>query len=308
MAKDKLTRMYKAVCDTPGGNGFRVEHFPELFKESAVDDCQAHVHSFYEILWFQEGEGRHRVDFIDYDVRPGTVFFLSPGQIHHFDHCENYKGISIRMCNDLMKDGTATDSGISGLFLKYNAFHTYDSTPCYHIDDTTAAMLQPLVREMEEESFRQDEFGNIDILKSLLCIFLAKIERYGTHKKLERLETRRPSHLLFVQFRSMVEHEYKRMHTVQEYADRLHVAVRTLHKSVNDCSGKTPLTIITERVMLEAKRMVRYTDLMVKEVAAELGFEDPSYFVKLFKRETGYLPSEFQKMDSPSYSQAPQDE
>ena len=296
--KDRLTRMYRAVCDAPGGNGFRVERFPELFQESEVDDCQAHVHSFYEILWFQEGQGRHTVDFAKYDVRPGTIFFLSPGQVHHFDCRENYRGFAIRMCSDLMKDNAVADSGIGGLFLKYNAFHTFDSTPCYRIDDSTARMLLPLVQEMEEESRRKEEFGNIDILKSLLTIFLAKVERYGTHERMEKLDTRRPQHLLYMQFRRMVEQDYARRHTVQEYADSLHVAVRTLHKSVHETSGRTPLALINERIMLEARRMVRYTDLMIKEIAAELGYEDPSYFVKFFKRETGCLPSDFRAADS----------
>ena len=96
----------------------------------------------------------------------------------------------------------------------------------------------------------------------------------------------------------MVEKEYAHLHTVQEYADRLNVAIRTLHKSVNECSGRTPLALINDRIILEAKRMVRYTNLMIKEISAELGFEDPSYFVKLFKRHTGFLPSEFRESEN----------
>lgn len=296
MKIDDLNDIYPTVCNAPGGNGFRVEHMPELFGASAINDCMAHVHSFYEILWFQEGEGKHTVDFMEYDVKPGTIFFLSPGQIHHFDKEEGYKGVAIKMCTDLMKN--SMDGGMGKLFMKYNAFHAYDTTPYYIIDDTTAQMLQPLVDEMEDEAQRGNEFGNIDILKSLLCIFLAKIQRYGQHDATERLDTMRPSHQLFVQFRRMVEQEHAHLHTVQEYADRLNVAIRTLHKSVNECSGKTPLVIINDRIMLEAKRMVRYTNMMIKEIASELGYDDPSYFVKLFKRNTGYLPSDFREMDN----------
>ena len=296
--EEKLNGMYGAVCNAPGGNGFRVEHMPGMFVESEVDDCMAHVHAFYEILWFQEGTGRHTVDFVEYEVKPGTVFFLSPGQIHHFDRKEGYKGVAIKMCTDLMRDGAGEGSGVGKLFLKYNAFHAYDSTPYYKIDAQTAAMLQPLVDEMEAEAGRHGEFGNIDILKSLLCIFMARIERYGQHETVERLDTLRPSHLLFIQFRRMVEKEYTRLHTVQEYADKLNVAIRTLHKSVNECSGRTPLSLINDRIILEAKRMVRYTNMMIKEIAAELGYDDASYFVKLFKRQTGHLPSDFREMDS----------
>lgn len=290
--------MYHAVCDTPSGNGFKVEHLPEMFATSNIDDCCAHVHSFYEILWFQEGTGLHTVDFVEYEVKPGTIFFISPGQVHHFDRKEGYRGVTIKMCTDLLKNSTANGTGIDKMFLKYNTFHTYDSVPYYNIDNETAGMLQPLVDEMEEEAYRHGEFGNIDILKSLVCIFLVKIARHGTHESEYRLETIKPSHQLFVRFRRLIEQEYTHLHTVQEYADRLNVAVRTLHKSVNECSGKTPLALINGRIVLEAKRMVRYTNLMIKEIAAELGYEDTSYFIKLFKRETGYVPSDFRELDS----------
>jgi len=297
MTTDKLKQTYHTVCNAPGGNGFRVERMPEMFTSSEVDDCMAHVHSFYEILWFQEGTGLHTVDFVDYKVKPGTIFFLVPGQIHHFDKKEGYKGVAIKMCTDMMKDGLSHQSSVGRLFMKYNTFHAFDSVPYYNVDALTASKLQAIVDEMAEESLLTGEFGNIDILKSLLCIFLAKVARYGSHESMERLDVMRPSHQLFVQFRSMVDQEYAHMHTVQEYAEKLNVALRTLHKCVNDCTGKTPLALINGRIILEAKRLVRYSNLMVKEIAADLGYEDTSYFVKFFKRETGHLPSEFREME-----------
>ena len=151
MTTEELNRMYSTVCNVPRGNGFRVERMPDFFETSEIDDCMAHVHSFYEILWFQEGTGVHTVDFKDYDVKPGTIFFLSPLQVHHFDKKEVYKGVAIKMCTDIMKDNVAGGNADS-LFLKYNSFDTYDSIPYYIIDDKTAQMLKPLVDDMEEES------------------------------------------------------------------------------------------------------------------------------------------------------------
>lgn len=300
METNQLTAKYSAVCAAPGGNGFRVEHMPQLFTASEVDDCSPHVHSFYEILWFQEGTGHHTVDFMDYEVRPGTVFFLSPGQVHNFDSiCQcgqnnGYRGVAIKMCTDFMRD----EECAGNLFLKYNVFHTYDTTPYYYIDESVGAKLHTIVGAMEAEAQRYGEFGNTDVLKSLLRIFLVTIHRYGTQETPLRLDNIRPSHQLFIQFRKLVDQEFTRLHTVQEYADRLNVAVRTLNKSVNECSQKSPLAFINDRIILEAKRMVRYSNMMIKEIAFELGYDDPSYFVKLFKRQTGHLPSEFREMDS----------
>lgn len=297
---EKLRSRYIAVCDAPGGNGFRVEHFPESLMESGMDDCSPHVHSFYEILWFQEGEGCHTVDFVEYEVKPNTIFFLVPGQIHNFDAKVDkaaglcgYKGMTIKMCTDFMRDEDSSNNAM----IKYNAFYTFDTAPYFTIDNETAVELQNLVDQMEEEASLAGEFGNVEILKALLRIFLVKVQRHGKQDVSVHLSNQKPSHQLFVNFRRLVEKEYRQLHTVQEYADRLNVSVRTLNKCVNECSDKSPLAFINDRVVLEAKRLIRYTNMMIKEIAYELGYEDPSYFVKLFKRQTGSLPSDFRELD-----------
>ena len=89
MNAELLKDRYITVCDAPRGNGFRVEHMPDFLLHSEINDCSPHVHSFYEILWFQEGEGTHNVDFVDYEVKPNTIFFLAPGQTHNCVHSWN---------------------------------------------------------------------------------------------------------------------------------------------------------------------------------------------------------------------------
>lgn len=304
MDTDNLKNRYRTVCEAPSGNGFRVEHMPELLLKSDIDDCSPHVHSFYEILWFQSGCGKHIVDFAEYEVKPNTIFFLAPGQIHNFDKKEGYTGLAIKMCTDFMRDTTGNANYDNRDFLKYNIFHTFDTIPYYNIYPETANILQNIAEDMEKEAHNSNQFGNIEILKSLLQIFLVKTIRHGVKGNSIHLDTLKPSHQLFVKFRQMVEQEYKNMHTVQEYADSLNVAVRTLNKCVNECSNKSPLAFINDRIMLEAKRLVRYTNLMFKEIAYELGYEDPSYFVKLFKRQTGYLPSDFRELDQVTHCKA----
>ena len=289
--------LHIAVCSSPDGNGFDVEHMPDLLESEAFDNTQPHTHYFYEILWFQGGHGTHTVDFCEYEVTPNTIFFLTPGQIHHFDHSTKYSGVSIKMCTDFLKNENTTNN----IFLKYNVFHTFDTAPCFHVDEATAKMLATIVDEMEIEANNNGQYGNIDILRALLRIFLVKIQRHGMQESDMHLDNLKPAHVLFTRFRKMVENEYKNKHNVQDYADELNVAVRTLNKCVNECSHTSPLAFITERIILEAKRMVRYTNMMFKEIAFELGYDDPSYFVKLFKKQTGYLPSEFRELDQATH-------
>ena len=300
MEQQDIKNIYKAVCDTPSGTGFFIDHMPDFLYNGDIDDGVPHVHTFYEILWFQEGTGLHFVDFQEYPIRPGTIFFLTPGQVHHFDGSAAYKGVAIKLCTDIMQSrGEDSD-----LFVKYDMFHTFDTLPYFIIDDDTSVQLQTLTDSMEEELKNGKGIGHIDMLRSLLKIFLIKVHRYGLKEGQLQLDELKPAHRLFVQFRRMLEKDFAIKHTVQEYADGLNVAVRTLNKCVNESSGRSPLAFITERIMLEAKRQVRYSNLMIKEIAYNLGFEDPSYFVKLFKRHTGMLPSDFREMDEVPYCAA----
>ena len=148
MMTGNMDNMQISVCKVPDGNGFRIESMPDFLLEDTFDDCSRHTHNFYEILWFKEGKGKHMVDFVEYDVKPNTLFFLSPGQIHHFDHHEGYCGITIKMCTDFMKDESATDS----LFVKYNVFHTFDTVPYYRLDEATAEVLSRTVEAMKVEA------------------------------------------------------------------------------------------------------------------------------------------------------------
>lgn len=293
METKQIKDIYRSVCETPSGSGFNIDYMPDFLYKGEVDDGTPHVHTFYEIIWFQEGCGKHYVDFQEYPVRPGTIFFLTPGQVHHFDGSSDYHGLTIKLCTDFMQ----SRGDDSDLFVKYDLFHTFDTTPYYVIDAETSGQLRRLVEAMEEEMKEEKEIGHLDILRSLLKIFLIKVHRYGRKEGDLRLDGMKPSHRLFVMFRRMLEKDFTTKHTVQEYADSLNVAVRTLNKCVNECSGRSPLAFINERIMLEAKRQVRYSNLMIKEIAYSLGYDDPSYFVKFFKRQTGLLPSDFRELD-----------
>ena len=103
------------------------------------------------------------------------------------------------------------------------------------------------------------------------------------------------AHRSFVRFRQLLEKHFREIHTVKEYAEMLHVSTRTLSHYVAQSAHLTPLQVINDRVVLEAKRQLQHSTLSIKEIGYQLGFEDPSYFVKFFKRMTGQMPKEFRK-------------
>lgn len=148
-----------------------------------------------------------------------------------------------------------------------------------------------------------DEFATVDaiqedmlrmLLKRLIIIItrLAK-EQYLTGKDLtqDKLDIIRKFNLL-------VETYYKTEHQVKFYANQLHRSPKTLSNLFALYNSRSPLAVIQERVVLEAKRLLIYTDKTSKEIAYELGFEDVAYFSNFFKKNTSLAPTAFRKSKS----------
>ena len=294
MNTSSISTIYRMVCEVPNEQGFHIEYMPEFFDNDTMDNSLPHVHTFYEIIWFKEAGGIHSVDFKDYEIKKDSLFFLSPGQVHHFDNSTRNKGIIIKFCADFLKNDLADED----LFIKYNIFNAFDSEPYCTVDSEVLDILNLVVKKMEDEVSLNGRFGHLDMLRSLIRILLIYVERHGRRNDAISLNETKTSHRQFVLFRKLIEREYRCLHTVKQYADLLNISGKTLTNSVIECSGKTPLAFINNRIVLEAKRLLRFTDMMVKEIANYLGFEDPSYFVKFFKREVRMSPTEFRETGS----------
>ncbi len=270
---------------------FELIRLPEFFAANGDHPYEAHIHGFYQIIWFQKGSGMHYVDFKEYPVNDGTLFFISPGQIHCFDKQHQQEGIIIHFNESFLSDEGSSEN----VFLKYNVFNAFDAAPYYNLPAENTDRLNYIARELGIEALNTDSFAHKDCLKYLVKMFLIYIQRLGNRGTGIPLCVNNSSNRTFIRFRQMLEHHYKHMHTVKEYAAHLNVSTKTLTNCVYESSHNTPLKIINDRIILETRRQLFYSDLKVKEIAFHLGFEDPSYFVKFFKRQTGYLPAEFRE-------------
>ena len=267
---------YDMVCDNPSGVGIELYRMPEFFQQlKGMETDTMHLHGFYEIIWFQKGSGTHYVDFNQYSIAPGTIFFISPGQIHSFDTKHDQEGYVLKVCAELFDDFV----GLS----------------CVTVQDKDSAALEMLVTAIQEELKKEDSLGHREALHALVKLFVIMVRRSYAEINPSAPNPHKVSYKAFLNFRKLIEENYCRLHTVKDYAALLNVSSKTLTLYVNECSKYSPLELINNRIILEAKRLLRYSVLSVKEIAFRLGFEDPSYFAKFFKRLVKQSPADYRE-------------
>lgn len=288
---DDILTTYFLNEDPHSGLELSLQFMPRFFHDNNGHPMHPHKHDFYQIIWFQRGHGIHHVDFTDYPIVDNTIFFIAPGQIHAFDNNSDYQGVVIQFNAGFMADEQSRES----IFLKYDVFNAFDSAPYYKVSEAEAERLKLLVNEMSREYCLTQAFAHKDYMQYLIRLFLIRVQRSGERKQCDKLYITNTAHCTFVRFRQLLEQNFHKVHTVKEYATMLNVSTRALNEYVRQSSHRTPLQIINERIVLEAKRQIQHSPLKIKEIGYLLGFDDPSYFVKFFKRETHHMPTDFRQ-------------
>lgn len=170
-------------------------------------------------------------------------------------------------------------------------FYGPKPTMFIQLDNENIDMMNKLLIVFEDE-FRSTEDIKAEMLRMLLVRLIIKITRLAKKQYVSEQVIEEDKFNLIRKFHLLVELHYKKERKVNFYADLLHKSPKTISNYFALYSKKTPLQVIHERVIAEAKRLVYYTDKSIKEVADELGFEDVAHFSKFFKNATSKSPSE----------------
>ncbi|WP_350293820.1 AraC family transcriptional regulator [uncultured Croceitalea sp.] len=265
---------------------FEVYDLKEYRKKSGDKAAVPHSHSYYQIIWFLDTKGAHTVDFKTYEIKENTILFITKDQIHAFDDNYDCNGWLIHF-NESFFMHTEVD-----IFLKYSIFKTQEN-PCYAMETEAIASGKTYLNLISKELSNRARFGFEDSIRFLLKCFLINLER--VHQKRDtKTANRNDSYTLqLYQFKEMVEANYKNGLTINEYADLMHISSKTLNTITKTVVNKSPSLLIAERIILEAKRLLKFTSLQIGEIAYKLGFEDPSYFIKYFKRHVKVAPLVF---------------
>ncbi|APZ45793.1 AraC family transcriptional regulator [Polaribacter reichenbachii] len=241
----------------------------------------------YSIYWIQEGNGTYNIDFEQYTFTDNVLFFLSPGQVFTVDSEQIKTAYKLTFKRDFYCIQTHDAEVACNGILFNNIYETPFVKPCEKDTQKLNYILENLIEE-----FQQNETAQYDMLQSYLKQFIINSVRIKkeNHVIKEDTETR-----LFKDFSLLVEQNFKNMHTVTDYANRLGLSPKSITKHFQKLGAKTPSEFIKNRILLEAKRLLIYTDKTVKEIAFELGFNDPAYFTRFFTKAILKSPLQFKK-------------
>lgn len=257
---------------------------------------QPHRHAYYEICIFINGAGSHMIDFKSFDIKSHSIHFLTPGQVHLISREENYHGFLLVFSRDFYSLGIQDED----LLMTLPFFNNNTTEPILNLDDDEFAEALDIIEHLRRDYKRDNEIRE-DVLRSYLHIFLLKCRYFFNKKYYDKDIINDPSFLKVNKFRKLVEQNFREIHLVKEYADLLHESPAHLNKVVKSITGENASEFIIKRIVLEAKRLLIYTDLSNKEISFKMNYDDPSYFSRLFRKKVGTSPSEFRTQMKQKY-------
>lgn len=238
-------------------------------------------------LWFEGDENKIVVDGIEYTFGNHEIVCLT--EFHNVDITYVCHARMIRF-NRPFYCIVDHDSEVS---CKGVLFFGASQLPSFTIPGDELEKFQTIWKMFELEMQSSDEL-QLEMLQSMLKRFIIMCTRiYKQQKDYNRIDNLQMD--LVREYNFLVEKNFRTVHTVAEYAAMLNKSPKTLSNVFSKLSSKTPLQFIQDRKLLEARRLLHYTDKSVKEIAYEIGFEDPQTFGRFFKKSTGLSPSEFKE-------------
>jgi AraC family transcriptional activator of pobA len=266
-----------------------VNTFTGHLKKHQAHISLPHKHDFYLSVLFTQGTGFHEVDFNRYDVRPGTVFFLQPGQTHYWEFSDDVEGIIFFHSPDYFHLNFPHQP-----LANFPFFFSRQNKPFLQLPETLITAVKDQYEGLLTE-FRSSLPYRYQKIGSLLnCLYIDLRREYEQEYGRQLGDSQRYSEK-FRAFETVIEDHFRTEKSAQFYADALHITTKHLNRVSRESAGKTSTEVILERVMLEAKRLLSEGGMNLNEIALQLGYEEYAYFSRLFRRSSGESPREFAK-------------
>jgi AraC family transcriptional activator of pobA len=247
-----------------------------------------HRHDFYQVFWMTRGAPSFHIDFDHLPIEAHTLVFVPPGAVHTFGAQHPTAGYILSFEEDFLE----TEGHSINLFTECPTLDPAQFRPVLAIPKSSFERVDYYCRRMFEE-FNSKQEGYRGASAALLRLLFVEIRRCLLNHSAPNA-FHKYSALTARFLRSLSARPYQ-LATASEAARFLGVSRSWLNQLVRQETAKNLTEHLRGRLILESKRLLAHSDLNISEIAYQLGFDDASYFTRLFRQVEGSSPREFRE-------------
>ena len=274
--------VFTLVNPQNGNLAFKLFSFED---DSHFDHLQRN--NYYSLIWLTQGKGKVKADFSEYDFQENSLFAFSPYQPFMLLSDKTLGGIALQFHPDFFCiHKHQAEIACNGVL-----FNNIYSPPFIAIDENSASTFRMLMNQMKTE-MQNPALAQYELLISYLKIFLITASRQKTEQEPKALQAVSDFKEPFIlqNLKDAIEKDFKTKHSASDYAKALNISASALAKITKTHFNKTLTDLISERIIIEAKRELYLTNKAIKEIAYELGYQDEYYFSRFFKTNADISP------------------
>lgn len=268
------------------------------FNENEIEhNLIPHLHDYYSIFWIESGEAIHATEFVEYSLKADTILFVPPGLKHRMYLDKSVGGVYILFNEEFVQYNRVNIQPLKN----YRLFNNPDFKSLITVEDGNKEKLSNITNLIHNELQNRDEYSQ-EIVLNLLHLFLLESRRiFDQQNQAPREESEETPDTTIIRFKQLIEDNFIREKNVSPYAGMLNMNASCLNELTKRVTGITAGELIRNRVIEETKKLLYSSRMSGKEIAYELGFDDPAYFSRFFKKYTGMTLNEFRDNSRKKY-------
>lgn len=282
-----------------GGNEkiFTIREICDFDDDEIEHNLMPHLHDFYSIFWIESGEAIHATEYVEYSLKADTILFVPPGLKHRMYIDKSVDGIYILFNEEFIQYNRVNIQPLKN----YRLFNNPEFKSLITVEPVKKEKLRNITSLIFNELQNSDEYSQ-EIVLNLLHLFLLESRRiFDQQNQVKKEETETTPDTTIIRFKQLVEENFTKEKSVSPYAEMLNINPSCLNELSKRITGITAGELIRNRVIDEIKKLLYSTRMSGKEIAYELGFDDPAYFSRFFKKYTGSTLKEFRDNSRKKY-------
>lgn len=276
---------------------FTIRKICDFNEEEIEHNLMPHLHDFYSIFWVESGEAIHATEFVEYSIKADTILFVPPGLKHRMYLDQSVGGTYILFNEDFVRYNRKNHVPLT----EYRLFNNPDFKSLITVSPEKRIKLTNITQLIFNELRDSDDYSE-DIVLNLLHLFLLESRRIFDQQNQElHVKPDSTPDTTIIKFKQLIEENYTTQKSVSPYAEMLNINPSCLNELTKRTTGITAGELIRNRVIDETKKLLYSSKMSGKEIAFQLGFDDPAYFSRFFRKYTGITLKEFREHSRKKY-------